>query len=78
MRKDAHQLITLSRAQIIDELEICLPRWLREKHEVEWYPRYIHYLEVSFTQFSQYHPGAVLYALTSHIPSYVSKIKFIL
>jgi Ion transport protein len=38
--------LLLHKAQIIDELEATLPRWLEDKYEAEWYPRHIHVLRI--------------------------------
>ena len=36
----------LHKAQIIDELEATLPRWLEDKYEKVWYPHHIHVLRI--------------------------------
>lgn len=38
--------LLLHKAQIIDELEATLPRWLENKFEKDWYPRHIHVLRI--------------------------------
>jgi len=38
--------LLLHKAQVIDELEATLPRWLENRYEAEWYPRHIHVLRI--------------------------------
>ncbi|KAH7624961.1 putative Transient receptor potential cation channel subfamily V member 3 [Nannochloris sp. 'desiccata'] len=38
--------LLLHKAQVIDELEATLPRWLEDRYEAEWYPRHIHVLRI--------------------------------
>lgn len=35
------------RAEIIDELESSIPRWLCDRTAAMWYPRYVHFLRVN-------------------------------
>jgi len=38
--------LLLSKAQVIDELEATLPRWLEDRFEGQWYPKFIHVLRI--------------------------------
>ncbi len=38
--------LLLHKAQVIDELESTLPRWLEDRFEAEWYPKHIHVLRI--------------------------------
>jgi hypothetical protein len=38
--------LLLHKAQVIDELESTLPRWLEDRYQKEWYPRHIHVLRI--------------------------------
>lgn len=35
-----------SRAAIINEIELTVPLWIRQKCAGTWYPRYVHFLQV--------------------------------
>eukprot|EP00884_Botryococcus_braunii_P016377 jgi/Botrbrau1/3422/Bobra.139_1s0003.1 len=45
LAKNSNALFTHGRAEVIDELELNIPRWIRRRHP-EWYPRYVHFLKV--------------------------------
>eukprot|EP00884_Botryococcus_braunii_P020993 jgi/Botrbrau1/7578/Bobra.0159s0027.1 len=46
LAENSTALFIHGRAQLIDEMEIVLPAWLRNRHP-EWYPRYVQYIQVN-------------------------------